>query len=139
MRKEEYNQLTGERTISIAALGNQTNRTLLYGYNIERKTWHVYLWNGVIHLLIYNFQGHQLDYRNYTEVPIDPCPLIPDKRLYPEACDFEFCSLLRDSGVILPFTTFDSNRVEQQFYGIKQDELPAYQQKQAAYIKELSS
>ena len=32
---------------------------------------------------------------------------IPDKRLYPESCDYEFCCLLKERGITLPFTRFD--------------------------------
>lgn len=42
---------------------------------------------------------------------------VPDKRLYPEACDFEFCRLLKERGISLPFTVFNSERVAKDFYG----------------------
>lgn len=31
---------------------------------------------------------------------------VPDKRLYPERCDYNFCLLLKERGVHLPFTTW---------------------------------
>ena len=31
---------------------------------------------------------------------------VPDKRLYPEKCDYHFCKLLKEKGIDLPFTTF---------------------------------
>ncbi|WP_316207486.1 hypothetical protein [Bradyrhizobium sp. SZCCHNR3118] len=34
--------------------------------------------------------------------------LVPNKRLYPEACDFDFCMKLAALGVHLPFTTYGS-------------------------------
>jgi hypothetical protein len=37
---------------------------------------------------------------------------IPSKRLYPERCDFEFCKLLKETDVNLPFTTFDAKNAE---------------------------
>lgn len=40
-----------------------------------------------------------------------------NKRVYPEASDYEFCKKLLDIGVYIPFTTFDENREEKQFYG----------------------
>lgn len=43
--------------------------------------------------------------------------LIPDKRLYPDACDAEFCGLLMRKGALLPFTTFNDKREPKQFHG----------------------
>ncbi|WP_316200986.1 MULTISPECIES: hypothetical protein [unclassified Bradyrhizobium] len=80
-------------------------RTLLYGYNKDRESWHVYQKDGELHLLIYRddfsppvFHGHG------SELPAEN--LVPNKRLYPEACDFEFCLRLRRLGVLMTFTTF---------------------------------
>ena len=48
---------------------------------------------------------------------------IPDKRLYPETCDFMFCALLKSAGIYLPFTAFDKNRPDKKFYGFTLEEL----------------
>lgn len=48
---------------------------------------------------------------------------IPDKRLYPETCDFMFCALLKSADVYLPFTAFNKNRPDKKFYGFTLEEM----------------
>lgn len=96
---------------------NSADRTLLYGYDCERFTWHVYLMNDQVILHVYgagNSVGAPCDNRkNFGEKGIafsDLQSLIPNKRLYPEACDFEFCEWLKKNGVYLSFTVYDDKR-----------------------------
>lgn len=103
------------RTISVAEISNLEDRTLLYGYTCARDTFHVYLKNNELHKVIYSHQKEILLHHQGTTLDLDG--IVPDKRLYPEACDFEFCSLLVVKGVNLPFTLVDANRVVKQFYG----------------------
>ena len=85
------------------------NRTLLYGYTCERETFHVYLKDKQIYTVIYN-----VEYSNGKPTPKSMRQInvksnrdyVPDKRLYPERCDYHFCKLLKEKGVDLPFTTF---------------------------------
>jgi hypothetical protein len=35
---------------------------------------------------------------------------LPDKRIYPEACDYEFCKLLTQAGVTLNPTSYNAAR-----------------------------
>ena len=42
---------------------------------------------------------------------------IPDKRLYPETCDYEFSKLLKADVESLPFTVFNDYREVSDFYG----------------------
>lgn len=42
---------------------------------------------------------------------------IPDKRLYPERCDYAFCKLLKRKGLYLPFTAFKDDVPKLDFYG----------------------
>jgi hypothetical protein len=91
-----------ERRIIGDDLKNQEDRTLLYGYTCERDTWHVYLYDGVIHVVKYGYKEPLVEMHPATNEAF-----VPDKRLYPERCDFEFCKLLADYDVYLPFTTFD--------------------------------
>ena len=88
------------------------NRTLLYGYTCNRETFHVYLKNNKIYTIIYGFK------ENPYEVKIESNEdYIPDKRLYPERCDYNFCKLLKIRGYDLPFTTWTDNVKKQDFYG----------------------
>lgn len=42
---------------------------------------------------------------------------IPNKRLYPKCCDYEFCKLLKEYEFIIPFTTYNKEREYSQYYG----------------------
>lgn len=94
---------------------NQTNRTLVYGYTKDRGTFHVYLKDGCIHIKIYGLRGSEwvMDEDNV----LTDESYVPDKRAYPETCDFEFCKLLRYRGICIPFTTWTDGREVKQFYG----------------------
>jgi hypothetical protein len=46
----------------------------------------------------------------------DNSDYIPNKRLYPTACDYEFCMRLKERGYELPFTSPD-DREKTQYYG----------------------
>lgn len=43
---------------------------------------------------------------------------IPEKRLYPEICDFNFCEMLKKIGYNLPFTSWNDVRPVSKFYGL---------------------
>lgn len=99
-----------EPRLSVNDLTDQSERTLVYGYNLNRKTFHVYLKDGVIHRVVYSGGSSatpaRVDSRK-SDVEWDPADLAPTKRAYPERCDFEFATLLKSKGVVLPFTTFN--------------------------------
>lgn len=42
---------------------------------------------------------------------------VPHENLYPECCDYKFCQLLQQAGILLPFMDFNDNKPEQDFYG----------------------
>lgn len=96
--------------LSVTDLTDQSARTLLYGYTVERHTWHVYLdAQGAITVLRYREIGGRSMLISATCGPSGGCEsnedYVPDKRLYPESCDEEFCRLLHQAGISLPFTT----------------------------------
>jgi len=116
MNKEQFDKLKGiekakEQVITIDDLINKTNRTLLYGYTCERDTWHVYIKDNKIFAVIYKYGESPKEMNIFSNY----C-YIPDKRLYPETCDYEFCKLLKDKEIDLPFTTWQ-DRPEKQYYG----------------------
>ena len=79
------------------------NKTLLYGYDCDRRTWHVWQKDGFINRAIYihgnpSFEDHQCD------LTLSASILIPNKRLYADACDYDFCVRLRSIGAHLSFT-----------------------------------
>lgn len=95
------------------------DRTLLYGYTCERKTFHTYLKDMEIHVVVYdvNYSGkpHPVGMKE-IEVHSNQ-DYVPDKRLYPETCDYTFCKLLKRLGIELPFTTYNEDRPKANFYG----------------------
>ncbi len=114
MTKQEYESLCDRKTPLICGndLKNQDNRTLLWGYTTSRASWHVYLAAGVIHTVIYDYG------KEPEEQPVaSNADYVPNKRVYPEASDFEFCKLLIDRGVCIPYTSFSADRVQQRYYG----------------------
>lgn len=101
------------RLVGLENLTDRSARTLLYGYTTQRHTWHVYLdAQGTLHRLVYSESRGTLLLLNYSSGETAGCvrndEYVPDKRLYPESCDHEFCALLKDAGVSLPFTAYDA-------------------------------
>ena len=99
------------------------DRTLLYGYTCDRETFHVYMKNQNIHVVIYksvydeNTEG-KFKVVNMREVDVQSNnDFVPNKRLYPERCDYYFCRLLKNHDVYLPFTTWTDDVEEKDFYG----------------------
>lgn len=103
------------QAVDIAELSSHADRTLLWGYDLDRNSWHVYVQKGKLHLYVYNGEGETVRYASGISLPVEG--LTPNKRLYPEACDFEFCKLVRAKGGYLCFTTFDADRPYKQFHG----------------------
>jgi hypothetical protein len=115
MKKEWFERLSNigkhnEQPIGIAELRPYIyNRTLLYGYTCERETFHVYIKNKQIYVIVYNTEYYRGGPRpvNMRQIEVKSNrDYVPDKRLYPERCDYHFCKLLKEKGIDLPFTAF---------------------------------
>lgn len=89
--------------------------TLLYGYTCDRDTFHVYLKNGELHRVIYDFDGDVLDYIHGAELEADL--LHPNKRIYPEASSYDFIVSLRKTGCDPSLTTFNESREQATWHG----------------------
>ena len=100
--------------LTVDDLNNKQNRTLLYGYTCNRETWHVYLKDEVIYTVMYGGYDNIDISEVYVKTNND---YIPNKRLYPECCDYEFCKLLKEYEVFIPFTTYNKEREYSQYYG----------------------
>lgn len=114
MTPSEYQTLTATPASNPTTLAdelvNRTARTLLYGYDSDRNTWHVYLdAAGVLHKVVY-LGGACALCLSHEAGRLPDATLIPNKRLYPQHCDFEACLLLQRAGVSLPFTTWADPR-----------------------------
>lgn len=86
-------------------LENQENRTLLYGYTVDRETFHVYLRDGEIYTVIerkiHDTPNKPSEFRRELEqIQVGQNEnYVPNKRIYPEYSDFEFCHLLMRGGI----------------------------------------
>ena len=88
-------------------------KTLLYGYDCDRNTHHVYQdYNGFIYLFVYKqdrkgalVEVKKVDVSGDGILSLDD--LIPNKRLYPQYCDNDFCVFLKEKGVQFPFTVWE--------------------------------
>ena len=101
-------------------------RTLIYGYDCDRNTCHVYLtdgWDEIVSVR-HDASGRLLDvFRHVFDQPekssiSSASHIIPNKRLYPEACDFDLCCLLAEYGYHLPFTAYTERSSEGKFWGL---------------------
>lgn len=137
MNQEQYTQFQAApyqpKLLGIHDLANRRPRTLIFGYTVDRNTFHVYLGaHDLIHVLIYSeLWAPEDSNENQPRFLIlshtagenggvtDNSQFTPSKRIYPESCDLEFCQVLRRYGVSLPFTTFteDSNEKRLERFG----------------------
>jgi len=119
LTQEDIRKIKSQSTVLPAfhtsQLDDKTDRTLLYGYTCDRDTFHVYLKDGLLHRIIYsrkNLISHEFG------DSIDVELLIPNKRTYPETCDFYFCmklEVMSEHGIT--FTTYNGEREVKQFHG----------------------
>lgn len=124
MNRQQFEDLKnlppgGVRHFSVDNLEDKSDRALLYGYTCDRDTWHVYLYQGEINLFVYAGSGkHTHEVKAHVKgVRMESESLIPDKRLYPQCCDYETCRFLDQQGIYLPFTTFDDAVAANPFHG----------------------
>ena len=106
MDYDQYLSLTDveldEPKISVADLPGP-DRTLLYGYDTARNTWHVYIKNGEIHRVI-SMMGGPIGH--LSRVEWNPADLVPNKRVYPERTDYEFARLCNQTDNPVCFTRY---------------------------------
>ncbi len=139
MKKEWFEKLSEIDKANETVIGIQElrpyiyNRTLLYGYTCERETFHVYIKDQKIYTVVYN-TDYSINYEKElgSFMRGDPKPknmrrievnsnrdYVPDKRLYPERCDYHFCRALKERGIDLPFTHWSEEVKpnERDYYG----------------------
>lgn len=92
-------------TEDLKNIGVEKNTTLIYGYDINRNTRHVYFMDNFIHVLVYNSQKEIIDYEKSIAIEADK--LIPSKRTYPERSLFSFIKLIKEKGLYVSITTFN--------------------------------
>lgn len=108
-------------------LSNKSPRTLLWGYTSSHHSFHAYLdEQGAIHRVIYAHTGKQaVLVEHLSEEQIgEGSSYLSVKRLYPEACDYEFCAQLVDHGIKLPFSPYnEGSNPQQDFRGERLERL----------------
>lgn len=110
MNANQYELLQSKKiSISLDKMKDLKNRTLIYGYDCDRNSFHLYLKDKMFCLLRYSSTNIISYQKGYFLLP-NNC--IPNKRVYPESCDFEFCELLNDYGISIPFTIFNTQRAK---------------------------
>lgn len=126
MNLEQFNSLSDpilhEQFIHVNEISGP-DRTLMFGYNCNRDTFHLYWMNGAIHSVYYNWTTKRLaDFPLIFKEKILASICVPNKRVYPARCDYEFCKLLLSKGVYIPFTTFEEVKPETKiYYGLTDD------------------
>ena len=91
--------------VSSDMIKDKTDRTLLYGYDLDRSTVHVYLLHGEIKIHRYG-----RDYDDNKVLDSFGFENLPSKRVYPESTDSEFLKLLFKQDIWPSFTTYDEKR-----------------------------
>ena len=66
--------------------------------------------------MVYNAREEEIKL-NIVEI-LENKHYVPKKRLYPAKCDYEFCRLLKEHGVYLPFTTWEAPAEKMIYYGL---------------------
>jgi hypothetical protein len=120
MKLEEFQtlELRSASPVRIGPMGEET-RTLLYGYDTDRRTYHVFQHQGELHLTIFTpgSDGPKIIDQKH-DATLALTDIIPNKRVYPALSDFGFCLAIMNKGVSLPFTTFDPKQTLESRGGI---------------------
>lgn len=108
MNKEQFESLKNVSETVIR--GNMVNsketfKCLIHGYTCERDTFDVYLDNKELVIEVTDYYGKVLSRLVGDEIT-DNSQYVPNKRVYPEKSDYEFCLMLKKAGVYIPFTVF---------------------------------
>lgn len=123
MNREQYEAYRAAdirpQEIHISDLGPEEG-TLAYGYDTDRNTWHIYVMDNELHVLIYwpqrvgqEHRYHTLRYLHGEAIPAEM--MSPNKRVYPDTVDPKFAELMRRLGSPLNFIgmfDWDSEQVQ---------------------------
>ena len=130
MNQSEYDQLKSiaysiDPTLSVFNVPGP-DRTLIYGYDLDRSTVHVYLKNREIHSVLSDgAAGQRGSIMRYEHGEALPTNLLrPSKRAYPARTDYAAALRMAQLDCELPFTTFDAGQIElatDGFYGLVVD------------------
>lgn len=103
MNQEEFQSLsdlsTDERVITGDDLTGPS-RVLIYGYTVDRDTF-VTRYDENSNTITVTIRPGKYDEASYS--PTMNEGFVPNKRCYPDRCDYEFCKLLIERGVYVSF------------------------------------
>lgn len=129
MLQDEYEAYRASKhedaiVLSVDDVAAGGDRTLIYGYDLERDTIHVYLKDGEIHYVrsrgASGQRGGVADYQHGKTLPASL--LSPSKRAYPARTDYVAAQRMAALGCDLCFTTFEEVELpESGFYGMVVD------------------
>ena len=120
MNQNEYELFRAEDshvpiTVVTAERVGGENRTLVYGYDVDRNSFHAYLHEGKLYVRTYS-RGDQVI--SDAAGPALPATILrPNKRVYPQYTDGDFARIMRDLDFPLPFTTWSEPKREGPYYG----------------------
>lgn len=124
MLLQEYKNLLdyeNKYAIHLMELEDKSDRTLIYGYTCDRDTFHLYLQNGIFKVVTYGYPDIMIGHFIGVE-EIRGVNCLPNKRVYPECCDYNFCQLLQAMHITVPYTVYTA-REPKQYYGLLLEEL----------------
>lgn len=98
-----------DNVISILDLPAGYEGTLLYGYNCDRTTFHVYAKDEEIHAVTYDSDKSVIKHEHRGGLEVDQC--YPNKRVYRQETQYFFAKLLKERGA--EFSIVDSGANEE--------------------------
>ena len=123
MEEYELHILADEGSVEFVRPVDAETKTLLLGKTSSGLTHHLYQKFGELHLVVYD--GENLEDYKFGGTSL-PCDEVVPEVLFPERCDYEFCSQLKRLGVKLNFAPYDheaaSKLVSGRLYGLKVSE-----------------
>lgn len=102
MYKYEYDALRHMPKDPIHSSSEFDSGTLIYGYDRDQNTWHVFNVDGLIHRFVYDYNGKVVRYE--AKKSWDLRHLIPNKGVYWNASNYNFCHLCLNCDIHIPFT-----------------------------------
>lgn len=141
MQREEFiklREVTEQKNLITAGdLSDQSDRTLLFGYNTDRSDLHVYMKDKKIYTTCYykDFQTEKIRIKEMYKINVkENSAYIPGKRAFIECCDYEFCKLLAERGEDVTFLSPDLSDFNEElaskpnhgnYYGLTWDDYTA--------------
>lgn len=130
MTKTEYEilNLTNPdfQNITISDLPKGYEGTLVYGYTLERDTFHLYVKDGQFIRLIYTCSDRIIRCNISNFLPVEDC--VPTKRVYRQESQFFFLQFIKKLGAVFSITDSNANEEWSLPYGSFLDRARLYEE-----------